>query len=611
VTTRSTAPSPLGGSSVGSRVADLGAATITFLTVALVARNDGGWWSTTRSGAALALLFVATAAVILQPSLPLDRLDLAFLGVLGALTLWTGLSALWASSPPESVLEFERTTAYLGGMAALLLVARRRSLAAGLAGVLAALVLICCHALSTRFVPDHVTSAGSSVGFRLAGVLGYPNALGIFAVLGLLLALGFLAECRYRTGRALAAASVVPATLALYLANSRGSWIALAVGTLLFLTLVPRPKEVGRACLPPAAFALLAVWLVSRSNPVTRWEDPAAAVADGHRLAVVTLALAVASGLLALDRSRLTLAGAVVATVVALLVAPSSFASVAVVAGGAVPVPGAPAPGETPSSRLFSTASNSRTEYWRVAAIDFLHHPVIGSGAGTFVREWYRHRRIRVDVQDAHSLYLETLAELGVVGLGLLAAVFAMPVLAARRARGTPLVPGAFAAFGAFAAHAAIDWDWELPAVTFAGLFCGALLVVAARREPPVLAGLTGVRAPLIVPLMALLVFSFVGVVGNRAEAKAVNAAWRSDWETTDIQARRAQAWAPWSAQALILRALVARARHDPTAARSLLLRAAEKDPGDYAIWRRVAAATSGKQSAEASRRARVLNPLG
>src|SRR5207249_4783363 len=100
---------------------------------------------------------------------------------------------------------------------------------------------------------------------------------------------------------------------------------------------------------------------------------------------------------------------------------------------------------------------------------------------------------------------LETLAELGLVGFVLLVFVLAVPVVAAWRIRGRPLVAGAYGEYAAFAAHAAVDWDWELPAVTLAGLFCGALLVAAARTERgPAVAGIR-LRAVLLVPVVALL----------------------------------------------------------------------------------------------------------
>jgi hypothetical protein len=192
--------------------------------------------------------------------------------------------------------------------------------------------------------------------------------------------------------------------------------------------------------------------------------------------------LGAAAACVSVRRTRVAVLAALAALAVAVAIAPSTPVGIALAAGvSAHDVPGAPPPGETPGGRLFSTTSNSRTAYWRVAAGDVARHPLAGSGAGTFVREWYRHRRITASVQDAHSLYLETLAELGLVGLALLAAALAAPVFAAVRARGQPLVAATFGAFVAYAVHTGVDWDWELPGLTLIGLLCGTLLVVAAR----------------------------------------------------------------------------------------------------------------------------------
>ena len=73
----------------------------------------------------------------------------------------------------------------------------------------------------------------------------------------------------------------------------------------------------------------------------------------------------------------------------------------------------------------------------------------------------------------------------GPIGLALLVAALAAPLLALRRARKEPLVPAAAAAYVAYLVHAAGDWDWQLPAVTLAALLCGAAVLVAARRGEP------------------------------------------------------------------------------------------------------------------------------
>ena len=265
----------------------------------------------------------------------------------------------------------------------------------------------------------------------------------------------------------------------------------------------------------------------------------------------------------------------------------------------------------SPGERLFSTTSNSRTAYWRVALGDFERHPVVGSGAGTFVREWYRHRPIRANVTDAHSLYLETLAELGLVGLALVLLVLAVPLVAAARVRRSPFVAAALGAYAAFLAHLAVDWDWELPAVTLAGLFCGGLLVVAARTDSDVLVLDRRWRTPLLAPVLVLLAISFVGLVGNRADASAVSAARRGNWSATASQARRAASWAPWSAAALGLQADAANGLGDRRTAVDLLRRAVQKDPTSLELWQRLASVATGAERREARRRVAVLDPLG
>jgi O-antigen ligase len=129
---------------------------------------------------------------------------------------------------------------------------------------------------------------------------------------------------------------------------------------------------------------------------------------------------------------------------------------------------------------------NDRVAYWRVAAQDLRSHVVVGSGAGTYAAYWSRHpQRAYFAPLHAHSVYLETGAELGAVGLALLLAMFAVP-LSAIGSR-DPIRLGAACGFLAFVLHAGVDWDWEMPVVTAAALYLAAVLVggTRARRALP------------------------------------------------------------------------------------------------------------------------------
>jgi O-antigen ligase len=129
-----------------------------------------------------------------------------------------------------------------------------------------------------------------------------------------------------------------------------------------------------------------------------------------------------------------------------------------------------------------SIAGENRPRYWRVAWDDFESNPLLGSGAGTFGSYWLSHRPATTGefAHDAHSLYLETLAELGLVGLVLLLPALALPLIDLRQRR-DGLLATAAGGYVVFLVHAGIDWDWEMPAVTLAGLLCGGAVLVGTR----------------------------------------------------------------------------------------------------------------------------------
>jgi O-antigen ligase len=135
------------------------------------------------------------------------------------------------------------------------------------------------------------------------------------------------------------------------------------------------------------------------------------------------------------------------------------------------------------------TLQIDRYDYWRVALRALAAEPLHGVGAGGWAVWWLRYRTVNAFAQDAHSLPLQTLAELGLVGAALLLAFFAGIALAARAAhRGAPaLAAGPIAAFVVYAAHAPLDWEWQMPAVTIVALvLAGSLLALAegAARPP-------------------------------------------------------------------------------------------------------------------------------
>src|SRR6185436_19716080 len=98
-------------------------------------------------------------------------------------------------------------------------------------------------------------------------------------------------------------------------------------------------------------------------------------------------------------------------------------------------------------------------------------------------------RRVREKVRDAHSLYLETLGELGLVGLALLLVVIGALAWSILRARVRPValpraqVAAVGAAFAAWAVHAAADWDWQVPALTGLAMMLAAATMAVPRSD--------------------------------------------------------------------------------------------------------------------------------
>jgi hypothetical protein len=138
--------------------------------------------------------------------------------------------------------------------------------------------------------------------------------------------------------------------------------------------------------------------------------------------------------------------------------------------------------------RLTQGSANGRLESWRIARDAFEREPATGTGAGTYQLEWQLVRSGPFNLIDAHSLYLETLGELGLPGMLLLAVALLTPMgLALARLRGPERhAYAAFVAAGAMLlAHAAIDWDWEMPALFAWYLGCAGIVCAARRRRKP------------------------------------------------------------------------------------------------------------------------------
>jgi hypothetical protein len=436
------------------------------------------------AGVVLAVLVAAAPPGRLVPEHPAARVALV---AAAAYAGWIALSVTWAPVRDYAGDDAERALLYATVLAAAAIAYRERRAARALEPLVAAgTAIVIGYGLAGRLVPGIVTEhpQQSAVG-RLDQPLTYWNAMGALAAIGLVLC-ARIAGDRERPSalRCGAAAAAVPLGMGCYLSFSRGALAALAAGLLTLVVLAPTFAQLRAAMLVAVAGAAGAI--AGAASPAVRALDGSMGTRerDGAIVLVVAVALMVAAAFAARvvpgDRSsrRLPLphwAGwAALAAIAALLVVPIAAA------GGKQQAP--PATGAT--NQRFASLGSNRYGYWRVAIDAGADHPFKGVGASGFRVAWLQHRKVDENVRDAHSLELETFAELGLVGVAILAVLLGAIALSVRAAhRVDPvLVAGPAAALTAWAFHSAIDWDWEMPALTLlAVVLTGPLLAVGRQ----------------------------------------------------------------------------------------------------------------------------------
>lgn len=472
-----------------------GAALLAGPTV--LAFSSGGYFSVARITAAIvAWIAVAYAAVVSPQPLPASWPGRVALGGLALLALWTTLSILWTPLAGPAIDDAERLLLYVGALiaAAALL---RGPVVRWVEPVLAAGVMVVVgYGLSERVLPGlvHLVSSRSSEG-RLDQPLTYWNATGALAAMGLVLCVR-LAGDRSRGDRlrALAAAAVAPLGAGLALSFSRGAILAALAGAAVLLTLAPSRGQL-RATIAGTLSALIAGGAASAFRGVRTLEGSLSSrEREGAVLLAVLLVLVALGAVFALRearaerrrppgeaarpwRGRRTAGALVAAGLVALLLLGAAIER----------SPETSTPRTGPTTARLSSADSNRYAYWKVALRASADDPVHGTGSGSFRAQWLKERTIAESVIDAHSLYLETLSELGVVGFGLLLAFLGGVAASARRAyrRAPWLASGWIAALCVWAVHAGIDWDWEMPALTLVALLLAGAAIAAADDDPP------------------------------------------------------------------------------------------------------------------------------
>ena len=451
----------------------------------------------------LGLVAMSAVAAVARPARPSGPAALALGGLLG-LGVWSLVSTAWAESVENAMVSGNRWLAY-GALLVLLLVllrSERRSAvllgAAGL-GVAAVAISVLARLLGTN--PGTLFLVG-----RLNSPLGYINGEGCLFVIGFWLCIAAAEVRRVLVAGPAAGMATLMACLTL-LSQSRGTALAM-LGSLIFVVaLVPgRTRRIYGLLVVAAGVAAAAPELLRVYDHTVAETVPAGiGHAAGRSALLATLAVGAVWALLtwALDllRSRGALISHVRRAAAWLLVVPVVLA-LAVAAGSAHRIEhdvhdqwhafthlgGSSASGSSSSSvsqsRLLSGAGN-RYDYWRIAWRVWREHPVLGVGAGNYPRSYYQQRSTTEDIEQPHSIELQALSELGVVGALLLAgfiAGVAWGVVRMRRAaRRSPLtrslMVGALGALVAWLVQTSVDWMHLLPGLTAIALIGAAVLL--------------------------------------------------------------------------------------------------------------------------------------
>jgi hypothetical protein len=425
-------------------------------------------------------------------------------GLILALALFSAFSSLWSGSVELSVNEADRVLVYLGVFVAAFLIAQTDSRRQRFGeGVAIALFGVAVLMLGSRLLP-HVleVEAGLGSGSRITYPLGYWNANGVACALGVVLALWMSRRSPNASLRWIAIGAIPVLLTALYLTYSRGAVLALAIGAIVLLALshdrlwILIKLGIGALGAVPALLAIQARTNIAQNRPFPGVIGEGVAVLL-YLVAGVVLTLLLYWALRRLERRR----GERTGRMLELSRNPRVLRWVGIVLAvvalvAAIAVGGRAWNQFTSSDTEFNTANplanfqkfggSGRGEYFRVALDAFAEKPVGGTGAGTYRFSWYQLRHLEAPDQDAHSLYLQMLSELGVPGAILVIALMLVLLWAgfcAWRDGSGPareLHAALFAVAVAFAIGVAIDWFWQIAALS-AVFFCATGALVAAR----------------------------------------------------------------------------------------------------------------------------------
>ena len=520
-----------------------------------------------------------------------------------------GASVTWSANAEGAFREFDRVLLYIG-VGSLAALTPRRRIVVWADGCAIGIALVALLALTSRFFPSLVEGQDlprflPSAAERLSYPVEYWNGLAVLLAIGTPLVLRGAASDS-PLGRAAGAGAVPTIVCAIYLTASRTGAVVLLLAAAVFVALAEdRWSALATTLLAALAAAAAVAVLLDRPALVNGPTAGTGAATEGRSAAVLVFSICAAAGLANLLLANRLPRIAPVRPAYALAVGTAVLAVGIVMIAHAHPRakiasftrPPTLATASQPNfveSHLLSAGSGGRWQFWRAAFRQFEHRPLAGTGAGSYESWWAEHGSLPVFVRYAHSLYLETLGELGLVGLisllTLLACALGSGVVALARGRGTDrtTIAAVIAAASAYLLAAAVDWMWQLTAVSVVGVACLGLLVAGGSLPAPRVAHRGGrvlLRGILVVA--ALLAIACEGLpLLTDAQIRASQAAsMTGDSAASYAHARRAVALQPWAGSPYVQLALVDEQNQDLRAAAAAINSALQRDKSDWRSW--------------------------
>jgi hypothetical protein len=609
-----------------------------FLLVFYLAMKGGGYDSIVRGEVGVAVWWVVLigAAVGALPAARITAAGWVMFGLLAAFAVWTTLGISWSDSAERSAAEAGRVAAYLGVFVLALTAQRGEAVRRTVVSVGGAIAVVSVLALLSRVHPDWFPANTAAdvlpQGRRLNYPLGYWNGLAALSGIGIPVILWVATSGRHVVSRALAAAALPAMAVATYYTLSRGGAIEIAAGLIVLFALYPRRLQLLPMTLIAGTGSALAVAAASQRGALADGLTNAAADSQGSEMLAVVLVTCAGVGLVAAaialaERHQLyrmpsvprpAALGAGAAVAIVCLIGALAFGAPGKIADGWESFKDPGGPNDT-AQRFSSAGGNGRYQYWSTLVDAGEDKPLTGIGPGTFEFLWARDGTRTGFVRDGHSLYFESLGELGFPGalliIALMIAVLGWGVVQCRGAdpaRRTMLA-AATAGCTVFAVAAGIDWVWELPVIPVCFLLLAAS--IAATRATAPKAG--GRRGGLRLGIVGLSLAGLIAVAIPLASAASIRDSQNLVRSAQLGQALDAAATAksiqPYAATPNLQEALIYEQAGDLKSAVASAHEATDDEPTNWRNWivlSRLEARNGNADGAIAAyRHARDLNP--